>query len=215
MPIEKKLADELQIKKARLQDTVMEAVYRLIPSAVLHGGTAIWRCYSGNRFSDDLDLYLKEKDIVRLRDNLTWELRRYDARINKATVVGDSTVIDIEGEGVRLKLEAGPSRGKIKPIEKNYEKTDGTFISIVSLSPEDFMYEKMNAYSSRRYVRDIYDIYHLSSIADPDRKLRKGLCSFLKNIKEPVDENVLGSIIYSGSVPSFEGMVSEISRRFC
>lgn len=193
----------------------MEAVYSLIPSVALHGGTAIWRCYNGNRFSDDLDLYLKKKDAVKLREKLTWELRRYDAKINKATVVGNSTVIEIEGDRVRLRLEAGPSKAKIRPVEKNYEKTDGTFISILSLSPEDFIYEKMVAYSSRRYVRDIYDIYHLSSIAEPDSRLRKKLCSFLKDIKGPVDENVLGSIIYSGAVPSFGGMVNEISRRFC
>jgi len=36
-------------------------LYNVFPRAVLHGGTAIWRCYHGNRFSEDLDVYL-EKD---------------------------------------------------------------------------------------------------------------------------------------------------------
>ena len=32
-----------------------------MPNAILHGGTAIWRIYSGKRFSEDLDLYLTKE----------------------------------------------------------------------------------------------------------------------------------------------------------
>ncbi|MEM1546291.1 MAG: nucleotidyl transferase AbiEii/AbiGii toxin family protein [Candidatus Methanomethylicia archaeon] len=33
-------------------------IYNSFPEAVIHGGTAIWRCYGSNRFSEDVDVYL-------------------------------------------------------------------------------------------------------------------------------------------------------------
>lgn len=43
---------------AQGQDILIKEVYEEFPTAVLHGGTAIWRCYNGLRFSEDIDLYL-------------------------------------------------------------------------------------------------------------------------------------------------------------
>ena len=60
----------LRIKKkahqdiAYAQDLMMEEVYRFFPKAVFHGGTALWRCYQGNRFSEDIDMYLPHKENV-------------------------------------------------------------------------------------------------------------------------------------------------------
>ena len=48
-----------QLEKAKLEDTVIELLYSRHKDLVLHGGTSIWRCYSGNRFSRDLDFYMK------------------------------------------------------------------------------------------------------------------------------------------------------------
>ena len=31
---------------ARVQDIVIEELYKIFDRAVLHGGTAIWRCYN-------------------------------------------------------------------------------------------------------------------------------------------------------------------------
>jgi predicted nucleotidyltransferase component of viral defense system len=61
IPLNQRLRRKQHIEIAKLQDFVMEALYRVFPEAVLHGGTAIWRCYSGSRFSEDIDMYL-EKD---------------------------------------------------------------------------------------------------------------------------------------------------------
>lgn len=47
---------------AGLQDILIENIYEILPETVLHGGTAIWRCYLGNRFSEDIDIYI-ERDV--------------------------------------------------------------------------------------------------------------------------------------------------------
>ena len=93
VPIEKKLEDGMQIEMAKLQDDCVGAIWSLVPSAVLHGGTAIWRCYGGNRFSDDLDIYLRtDKEIVDVRNGLAFALNRYDVKIAKAVTIGNSNV---------------------------------------------------------------------------------------------------------------------------
>jgi len=45
-------------KIARAQDIIVEEMGKTLNRAVLHGGTAIWRCYQGNRFSEDIDVYI-------------------------------------------------------------------------------------------------------------------------------------------------------------
>jgi predicted nucleotidyltransferase component of viral defense system len=39
--------------------------------------------------------------------------------------------------------------------------TDGSSMFVNTLSADVFILEKMKAYESRRYERDLYDIYHL------------------------------------------------------
>ena len=61
--ISQKIPLALRIKKAQhkeiaeAQDIVVEELYRIFSKAVFHGGTSIWRCYNGNRFSEDIDVY--------------------------------------------------------------------------------------------------------------------------------------------------------------
>jgi predicted nucleotidyltransferase component of viral defense system len=43
---------------ALAQDIIVTQAYDSFPGCVLHGGTAIWRCYGGGRFSEDVDAYL-------------------------------------------------------------------------------------------------------------------------------------------------------------
>ena len=59
LPLSKKLRKRLHLEMAVLQDEVVELLYTLCrgKEPVLHGGTALWRCYRGNRFSEDLDFY--------------------------------------------------------------------------------------------------------------------------------------------------------------
>ena len=58
IPLQAKLKRESHRKIAYAQDLIVMEVYAIIERAVMHGGTAIWRCYSGKRFSEDLNFYL-------------------------------------------------------------------------------------------------------------------------------------------------------------
>ncbi len=216
LPIEKKLVDNVQIEIARLQDNCIETIYSLDPSAVLHGGTAIWRCYGGNRFSDDIDLYLRNgKRIADVRKNLSFALNKYGVIIVKATVIGNSSVFTVRKDSTEVKIEITNNKKKTTAIEKNYERANGSYMSILTLSTEDFILEKMDAYYSRMYIRDMYDIYHLSNLIISNPRLSKRICRFLDNAKSPVDESSLKSIVYAGAAPSFESMVKSIRGHFC
>ena len=52
-----KLKRSTQKSPTSLQDEVIEVVYETLDSAVIHDGAAIWRCYDGKRFSEDIDRY--------------------------------------------------------------------------------------------------------------------------------------------------------------
>ena len=214
-PIEKRLANEVQVKMARLQDSSIEALYGLDEKIVLHGGTTIWRCYSGNRFSDDLDFYVRtDGEMSKIRNNLSFALKKYRINIAKVSVIGNSTIINVKDSETEIKLEIGVAKGRIRPIDRSFERSNGTRMSILTLSAEDLILEKINTYSSRRYSRDLYDIYYLSPLANP-LAIGKAVCAFLENIKEPIDQENLRSIVYSGVAPSFKSMVDSIKRYFC
>ena len=72
IPLQAKLRREIHRKVAYAQDLVVKEVYAVFDKAVLHGGTAIWRCYDGKRFSEDLDFYFPndKKKIELLFENL-------------------------------------------------------------------------------------------------------------------------------------------------
>ncbi len=215
LPIEKKLSNDVQVKMARLQDSSIEALYDLDEKIVLHGGTSIWRCYSGNRFSDDLDLYVRTMgEMSKIRNNLPFALKKYGISIAKVSAIGNSTIINVKDSETGIRLEIGMARGRLNPIDRSFERSNGTRMSVITLSAEDLILEKIDTYSSRRYSRDIYDIYHLSPLANP-LDIGKEVCSFLEDIKEPVDEESLGSIIYSGITPPFKSMVESIRAHFC
>ena len=215
LPIEKRLSNMVQVKMARLQDSSIEALYEIDERIVLHGGTTIWRCYSGNRFSDDIDLYVKTPaEVSKIRNGLSFVLKKYGLGIEKVSAIGSSTIITVKGPEAEIKLEIGLSKRSIKPISMGFERSNGTRMSVLTLSADDLILEKIDTYSSRRYSRDIYDIYHLSQSADP-KKIGKSVCAFLEGIKPPVDEENLRAIVYSGASPSFESMVEAIGRHFC
>ena len=57
LPLANQLKNRQQVETAFLQDEIIRLVYLITDDMVLHGGTAIWRCYSGKRFSVDLNFY--------------------------------------------------------------------------------------------------------------------------------------------------------------
>ena len=67
IPLILKLKKSSQKEIAKAQDLIVEEIYKIFDKAIIHGGTSIWRCYNGNRFSEDIDMYIP-KEISKIND---------------------------------------------------------------------------------------------------------------------------------------------------
>jgi predicted nucleotidyltransferase component of viral defense system len=199
------------VSLAELQDATTESLFELDPNLILHGGTAIWRCYDGNRFSYDLDLYMPSREEIKLiARNLTFAIRRRGVQLDKLNIIDRSLMGYVSDGLTRLKLDMEYPLKHISPIRKTYRRADGTLFNVRTLSPEDFIIEKIAAYSGRKYLRDLYDIYHLMNYITKPAKVRARLNIFLKSVDRPENDNDLETLIYSGVAPSFNEMIDYI-----
>jgi predicted nucleotidyltransferase component of viral defense system len=208
IPIEKKLRKRAQIELAKLQDEVLEIFYKVCSEKpILHGGTAIWRCFDGLRFSEDLDFY----GVVNngLEDSLRAELESRGLILSKFKKAPHVVYAKISNDYTTVKLEITQKTDQIPTLSK-YKKTNGAELDIYALSCKDLLVEKMNAYQDRKFIRDIYDVYFLSGLIDGELPKLK---EFLSDLPDPIDEENLKILIYLGVAPSFKDMVLKLKRR--
>lgn len=210
IPIANRLRKRLQVDIASLQDEVVDIIYDLKPNAVLHGGTALWRCYGGNRFSEDLDFYFKVEG--NFKDIFSKNLESRGLTLKKYKKTENVIFSKIIGEDVEIRLEV-MLKEKKESVVRAYEKADGTNINILTLTEKELLFEKMNAYKNRRLIRDIYDVFHLSSMVELEENEKKEIREFIEEIKNVEDEENLKTLIYSGAVPTFKQMVEGLKRR--
>jgi len=209
IPLILKLKKNKYKEIARAQDIIIEELYKVFDKAVLHGGTAIWRCYDGKRFSEDIDVYIS-RDLKRL--NLLFEnLKNKGFRIIRKKIGENSLYSNLDLNGVFVRFEAlfKKSRG----ILKEYEKIEGNLTIVQTLSPEDILHEKIDTYIKGRKVRDIYDVFFLLRYVEVDNEIRKKLNRFFKNFQKPVDEKQLNVLIFEGLVPDLNDILLYIKRR--
>ncbi len=207
IPIEGILTGK-RLDVARMQDVLIELIYDYIqPDAILYGGTAVWRCYGGGRFSEDIDIYVNrafEKKLDQyLQKNgmkVTWRDKELPLHIR------------ISDGRTEVLLEAGI--GKFESAISQYTKVDGSSITLSTLQPSELFVRKMEAYEGRRYIRDMYDLVHLTNyISGNDYYVISKLKPFLAKIRKPVDEKVLRSLVYKGQKDtSFEKMLDYLKR---
>ncbi len=183
-----------RLKLAELQDYVIDLIYDSFQQdALLYGGTAIWRCFGGMRFSEDIDIYLDRNAfddfITSLEENgmrLVWQDPDFPTRARIA-----------RGETEML-LESKP--GFAENEIRSYSRTDGSVKTISVLSPTELMVRKIEAYQGRRFIRDIYDLYVLTGwLNNTDYTVKSELSFFLRELRAPVDEGVLSSLLYAGA----------------
>ncbi len=209
LPIAKQLKKRSQIEMAFLQDEIMDIMYAISDSLILHGGTAIWRCYSGKRFSEDLDFY--SKDFPELLPQVRNLIESHGLTVQKIKDTGNVIFSSISNGNVTVKLEINHASA-ITGTQMPYLLADGSSMEILSLTPDQFIEEKILAYSDRKYIRDLYDIYHLVNTNPLLDSTKQQLISFMRNLKEPVDEEVLKTIVYLGLPPSLNKMKTAILR---
>ena len=119
IPLQNRLKRQLHRDIAALQDIVVENVYSLEENAVLHGETAIWRCFDGNRFSEDLDFYMNPGKSF--REKLGTQLERLGLKVSKYRQTSNAVYSRIEGMDTVVSLEIA-LRNYSKPAVNPYEK---------------------------------------------------------------------------------------------
>lgn len=206
----------LRIKKtahrriALAQDIIVDEVYKEFDRAVLHGGTSIWRCYFGKRFSEDLDFYIP-KDERRVKQVFKNIERRGFSPLKKR-ISETSVYSEFERDRERVRLEAIFKR--VDGVIADYETADGNVMSVYSLTPEYLIKEKIETYLKRYKIRDLYDIFFLmKSVKDPN-KIKAALSTLIKTYRPPFDETDLKSIIIEGIVPTSKEMIEYIQRKW-
>lgn len=209
LSLERRLKKKAHVDVARLQDELVSVAYELDNNAVLHGGTAIWRCYGGKRFSEDIDLYA---GAAGKWDEISQTISARGLEASKLKKTGNLLYAKVVNAGVEVRLEVNFAVRK-KGVLADYEKADGSFLQVLTLPPEELFLEKIAAYSNRRFARDLYDLAHLSPLVD-EKIVCKEAKKFVANIAKPVDVENLKAIVYEGNIPSFEQLRGALEGRW-
>ena len=207
IPLILRLKKSAHKKIAAAQDLVILSLYEVFNDAVLHGGTSIWRCYNGNRFSEDVDVYIS-KDIDKISSFFT-SLTKKGFTIEKKKITKNSifSVLLLDRTTVRFEAVFKKVDGSLK----EYETVDGNFITVYTLEPEELISEKVDAYLKRLKVRDLYDIFFLLRHVKNKDEVKTKIKRLLKNFKNPIDESELKVLILEGLIPPLEKMISYLS----
>ena len=208
IPIRLKLRSKADKEVALVQDIIIMELYKFFPGAVLHGGTGIWRCYHGNRFSEDVDVYIK-RDEKQLNEFFK-ALEKDGFKINKKRLKENSIYSGLSFNDVLTKFEA--TFQDKNPFPGKYETSEGFFIKIYTLSPEDLIIEKVETYLNRKKIRDLYDISFLINFIENKEIIKPFLKKLITAFEKPVDEENIKNIIISGIAPSSSELLMEIER---
>lgn len=210
LPLISRIKKELHKNIAIAQDILIEETIKIIPATIFHGGTCIWRCYGGKRFSEDLDFYFPKKIV--LIEKLFQNLENKGFEIKKKKISDRSVYSELVYNRVSVRLEA--TFQNIKGVLLDYEKVDGTLISIYGLAVEQLLNEKINAYLSRKKIRDIYDIFFLMRLVDNVSLIDKSIKKVINNSDIPEDAGDLKVLLLEGIVPKFNELKEYIKRKW-
>ena len=210
----KRIPLHLKIKRARhreiamAQDIAMETFYHVFPRGVLHGGTAIWRCYSGNRFSEDIDVYV-ERNLKKI-DMFFEELKKRGFGVLKRRVKENALYSTLKFGEVEIRFEAVFKRAK--GVLREYETCEGNLLSVYTLGPETMIGEKVEAYLGRRKIRDLYDVFFLLRLVEKTETVKPKLSKLIRNFRLPLDEKELRTLLLFGAIPNKRAMLEYIGR---
>ncbi|MFH1585135.1 MAG: nucleotidyl transferase AbiEii/AbiGii toxin family protein [archaeon] len=208
IPLILKLKKQSHKNIAGAQDLIIEEIYKVFDRAVLHGGTAIWRCYSGNRFSEDIDVYIP-RNVGKI-NSLFENLEQKGFTIQKKKIGENSLYSVLKINDAIVSFEA--LFKKISGELREYLRVDGNIIMIYTLSPEELIKEKIDTYIKRQKIKDFYDIFFLIRHIKDKNKIKESLNKLIDYQKEPLDEKELRVLIIEGLIPDFRQMEDYIKR---
>jgi predicted nucleotidyltransferase component of viral defense system len=208
IPLNLRMKKKKERDIAYAQDIIVSELYKFFPNAIIHGGTAIWRCYNGNRFSEDIDVYIP-RDMNKINDLIkSFENKGY--KVIKKRLKDNSFYSELDFNGIFVRFEA--TYQNKKPFFKKYETSESFFINVYTLSPEDLIIEKVETYLKRRKIRDLYDIYFLTNFVENKKLIVNHLKKLVTNYQKPLDEDNLANIIITGLVPKSDELFMEIKK---
>ncbi len=191
------------IKQEQFEIEVLDRLKsgKFLDKLVFTGGTMLRLCYGLNRFSVDLDFWLnKEINLkayfTRLKEFLSKYYTIRDAEDKFYTLLFE---IKSENYPRSLKIEIRKKAEKIKTETSiAYSKYSNTQVLVRTLSLQEVMKSKIEAFLSRKEIRDVFDIEfllkrgtELKATKEELQKLLEGIKSLSRN-----DYSVkLGSII--------------------
>jgi predicted nucleotidyltransferase component of viral defense system len=208
IPLHSKIRRARHREIAMAQDIAMETFYPVFPRGVLHGGTAIWRCYSGNRFSEDIDVYVK-RDLKKI-EVFFETLGKRGFEVIKKRVKENALYSKLKFGEVEIRFEAIFKR--VKGVLKEYETYEGNLLSVYTLDPETMIGEKVDAYLGRRKIRDLYDVFFLLRLVEKAETVKPKLSKLVQNFKQPIDEKELKALVLFGAIPGKNDMLEYIER---
>jgi predicted nucleotidyltransferase component of viral defense system len=206
IPIVLKLRKGSHKEIAKAQDIVIKILYETFEKAVFHGGTAIWRCYDGNRFSEDVDVYLPNN--LEKIDLLFEKFEKAGFSIEKKKVGENSIYSNLKMNDTEVRFEA--LFKKVSGVLKDYETAEGNIIIVYTLAPEEFIDEKVNTYLKRLKIRDLYDIFFLLRHVKKKEDVKKVLKKLVDGFRKPEDESDLKVLILEGVIPGADKMLDYI-----
>ena len=210
IPLEKRLRKSIHKKIASTQDLIVENLYNFFPKAIIHGGTVIWRCYSSKRFSEDIDVYIpKEQKKEVLFEEFIDSLKANGFVVKKFKFTNNSVFCKLERDEIEIRFEV-TFRTLKNFLVKPFEATDGTFMNVYTLYTDDLLIEKINAYKSRKKVRDLYDIWFLLNLVEDKNKVKFYIINLLKDLERPRDYKTLKALIILGPVPTAENLIEGV-----
>lgn len=189
------------IKQEQFEIEVLERLKsgKFLDSLIFTGGTMLRLCYGLNRFSVDLDFWIYKKiDVKKYFISLKEFLSQYYS-IRDAENKFYTLLLEIRSKDYprSLKTEIRKKDEKVKTeLSIAYSKYSETQVLVKTLSLSEVMKSKVEAFLSRKEIRDVFDIEFL---------LRRGI--ELKAKKEELQEllkgiNSLGKKEYSVKLSS-------------
>jgi len=216
------ITNEVQLRRAILEDEMVDLVLKHYGNFVMHGGTSVWRCYGGNRFSRDVDFYSnldpsKESTFQKQFHKLLIE-NGYAIKEEKYNNKTKTLHVIFRGMDTTGKFDI--TFVKVKAIAAEYLRVDGAKRIIHALDPETLFNEKMDAYLNKyeqqdHEVQDLYDMIILkNNIVKLSKDTHERTATFLAKIKDspPRDEKGLIQLILGGIAPSFNDMIRILER---
>ena len=155
---------------------------------ILKGGTALLACYKLDRFSEDIDLDGKSKNIGEIVKGFC-ETNEFSYRIAKDTDTVKRYMINYGNIGKPLKVEVSFRRREIGAEETT------TINGVLVYNLNTLCIMKTNAYIGRYKIRDLYDISFI--------------CNNYFNQLTPQTISVLRSAIEYKGIEQFDYIVKE------